>query len=149
MTHSLRGRLLIGLTLMIVSTGIGAGAVGFQWAFDEAIEMQDAILTQVGALALNTRFQNDASTNSGVDAEARVTIEELGDRPSGVSDARSGSFETVCMSSPAIRSHGGSWCGHGRTAAGLPSANLPRYATRSRATAPFIRFCHSQPWRRA
>ena len=72
MTHSLRGRLLIGLTLMIVSTGIGAGAVGFQWAFDEAIEMQDAILTQVGALALNTRFQNDASTNSGVDAEAGV-----------------------------------------------------------------------------
>ena len=88
MTHSLRGRLLIGLTLMIVSTGIGAGAVGFQWAFDEAIEMQDAILTQVGALALNTRFQNDASTDSGVDAEARVTIEELGDRPSGVPDAR-------------------------------------------------------------
>jgi two-component system OmpR family sensor kinase len=89
MTHSLRGRLLIGLTLMIVSTGIGAGAVGFQWAFDEAIEMQDAILTQIGALALNTRFQNDASINSGVDAEARVTIEELGDRPSGMSDARS------------------------------------------------------------
>ena len=89
MTHSLRGRLLIGLTLMIVSTGIGAGAVVFQWAFDEAIEMQDAILTQIGALALNTRFQNDASTNSGVDAEARVTIEELGDRPSGMPDARS------------------------------------------------------------
>src|SRR5260370_16028569 len=89
MTHSLRGRLLIGLTLMIVSTGIGAGAVGFQWAFDEAIEMHDAILSQVGALALNTSFQNDASTSSGVNAEARVTIEELGDRPSGVPDARS------------------------------------------------------------
>ena len=56
MTHSLRGRLLIGLTLMIVLTGIGAGAVGFQWAFDEAIETQDSILTQIGALALKTRF---------------------------------------------------------------------------------------------
>ena len=89
MTHSLRGRLLIGFTLMIVSTGVVAGAVGFQWAFDEAIEMQDSILTQIGALALNTRFQNDAPINSGVDAEAQVTIEELGDRPGGTSDARS------------------------------------------------------------
>jgi two-component system OmpR family sensor kinase len=89
MTHSLRGRLLIGLTLMIVSTGLVAGAIGFQWAFDEAIEMQDSILTQIGALALYTRFQNDAAINSGVDLEARVTIEELGDRPSGTSDARS------------------------------------------------------------
>src|SRR6202165_990668 len=89
MKHSLRGRLLIGLTLMIVSTGLVAGAVGFQWAFDEAIEMQDSILTQIGALALNTRFQNDAPINSGVDAEAQVAIEELGDRPGGTSDARS------------------------------------------------------------
>src|ERR1700694_351406 len=88
MTHSLRGRLLIGFTLMIVSTGVVAGAVGFQWAFDEAIEMQDSILTQIGALALNTRFQNDAPINRGVDAEAQVTIEELGDRPSGKPDAR-------------------------------------------------------------
>jgi len=89
MTHSLRGRLLIGLTLMIVSTGLVAGAVGFQWAFDEAIEMQDSILTQIGALALDTRFHNEASINSGVDRDAQVTIEELGDRPSGPSDARS------------------------------------------------------------
>src|ERR1700731_262422 len=89
MKHSLRGRLLIGLTLMIVSTGLVAGAVGFQWAFDEAIEMQDSILTQIGALALDTRFHNDASINSGVDPEAQVTTEELGDRPSGPSDARS------------------------------------------------------------
>jgi two-component system, OmpR family, sensor kinase len=89
MTHSLRGRLLIGLTLMIVSTGLVAGAVGFQWAFDEAIEMQDSILTQIGALALDTRFHNEGSVNNGLEPEAQVTIEELGDRPSGTSDARS------------------------------------------------------------
>ena len=89
MTHSLRGRLLIGLTLMIGSTGLVAGAVGFRWAFDEAIEMQDSILTQIGALALKTRFQNDVPINSGVEAEAQVTIEELGDRPGGTADARS------------------------------------------------------------
>jgi two-component system OmpR family sensor kinase len=88
MTHSLRGRLLIGLTLMIVSTGIVAGAVGFQWAFDEAIELQDSILTQVGALSLNTRFQNNAPINTGVEAEAQVTIEELDDKAGGTPGAR-------------------------------------------------------------
>lgn len=89
MTHSLRGRLFIGLTLIIVITGFGAGTLAFRWAFREAIEMQDAILTQIGAVALNTRFQNDASLNHDVDAEARVIIEELSDRPGGTPDARS------------------------------------------------------------
>ena len=89
MTHSLRGRLLIGLTAMIVSTGLIAGGLGFQWAFDEAIEMQDSTLNQIGALARTTRFQNDMPINSGVDAEAEVTIEELGNRPNGSSNARS------------------------------------------------------------
>ncbi len=89
MTYSLRGRLFIGLTLMIVSTGLVAGLVGFRWAFDEAIELQDSILTQIGAFALNSRLQKDAPIIAGVDAEAQVTIEELGDRPSGTSDSRS------------------------------------------------------------
>jgi two-component system OmpR family sensor kinase len=88
MTYSLRGRLFIGLTLMIVSTGLVAGIVAFRWAFDEAIEMQDSILTQIGAFALNSRLQKDAPINAGVDPEAQVTIEELGDRPSGTSDSR-------------------------------------------------------------
>jgi two-component system OmpR family sensor kinase len=89
MTHSLRGRLFIGLTLMMMATGLGAGILVFQWAFDEAIEMQDSILTQIGVFALNARFRNDASINAGVDAEARVIVEELGDRPNGTPDSRS------------------------------------------------------------
>jgi two-component system OmpR family sensor kinase len=88
MTHSLRSRLLIGLTLMIVSAGLGAGVVAYDWAFDEAIEMQDSILAQIGAFALNARPQNAALINAGVDAEAQVNVEELGDRPSGTQDAR-------------------------------------------------------------
>jgi two-component system OmpR family sensor kinase len=88
MTHSLRGRLFIGLTLMMLATGLGAGLVGFQWAFDEAIEMQDAILSQIGDFALNTRLRNDTSINAGVDADARVMVEELGDRPSGGTGSR-------------------------------------------------------------
>jgi two-component system OmpR family sensor kinase len=89
MTHSLRGRLFIGLTLMMMATGLGAGILVFQWAFDEAIEMQDSILIQIAGFARNTRFSSDPSINAGVDAEARVVVEELGDRPNGRPDARS------------------------------------------------------------
>ena len=88
MTNSLRGRLLIGLTFMIVSTGLAAGVVAFRWAFNEAIELQDSILLQIGSFALNTRLQTDAPISAGVDAESQVMIEELGDRPSGTPDAR-------------------------------------------------------------
>jgi two-component system, OmpR family, sensor kinase len=89
MIYSLRGRLFIGLTLLMVSTGIGAGLVGFRWAFHEAIEAQDSILNQIGAIGLNTRLPSDAPINAGADAEARVFVEELGDRPSGTPDVRS------------------------------------------------------------
>jgi two-component system OmpR family sensor kinase len=88
MTHSLRGRLIIGLTFMIVSTGFAAGVVAFRWAFNEAIELQDSLLLQIGTFALNTRSHSDAPINAGVDAESQVTIEELGNRPSGTADAR-------------------------------------------------------------
>lgn len=88
MTHSLRGRLLIGLTFMIISTGLAAGVIAYRWAFEEAIELQDSILLQIGTFALNTRLQNDAPINAGVDADSQVTIEELGGRPSGTPDAR-------------------------------------------------------------
>ena len=89
MTQSLRGRLLIGLALVIVLTGLGAGYVAFGWAFDEAIEMQDQVLTQLGAFALNTRLRNDAPINAGVDAEAQIFVVELGDRPAGTRETRS------------------------------------------------------------
>ena len=88
MTDSLRGRLFIGLTFMIVLVGLGAGVVAFRWAYDEAIEMQDSILIQIGAFAIDSRLQKDTPIDAGVDAEARVNIEELGDRPSGTPDTR-------------------------------------------------------------
>src|SRR5260370_30225939 len=88
MTDSLRGRLFIGLTFMIVLVGLGAGVVAFRWAHDEAIEMQDSILIQIGAFAIDSRLQKGTPIDAGVDAEARVHIEELGDRPSGTPDTR-------------------------------------------------------------
>ena len=47
MIASLRGRLFAGLTLFVVGTALAAGYFAYRWAFDEAIELQDAILLQV------------------------------------------------------------------------------------------------------
>jgi two-component system OmpR family sensor kinase len=77
MMRSLRGRLFIGLAVFVLMTGVAAGVVTFVWAFDEAIELQDAILLQVGALAAGNRLHMDPGAQPGVDAEARVVIEEL------------------------------------------------------------------------
>jgi two-component system OmpR family sensor kinase len=88
MTHSLRRRLFIGLTLMMLATGLGAGILGFQWAFDEAIEAQDSILAQVGIFARGTRIRSDMPIDAGVDAQTRVVVQELGEAPTGRPDAR-------------------------------------------------------------
>ncbi|MDB5615964.1 ATP-binding protein [Tardiphaga sp.] len=81
MTHSLRGRLLIGLTFMILVTGIGAGAFGYRWAYDEAIEEQDRTLTHIAAFVLQTRFPVGKSVSSGAGDRTRIIIDELGSTP--------------------------------------------------------------------
>ena len=74
---SLRARLFAGLTLLAVATGLAAGGLAFRWAFQEAIELQDAILVQVGELAVKNHLQAELPAEGGVDAEARIVIEEL------------------------------------------------------------------------
>jgi two-component system, OmpR family, sensor kinase len=74
---SLRARLFVGLALLIVVTGLSAGGLAFRWAFNEAIELQDAILIQVGGLAVSNHLQRAPPAQGGVDAEARVVVEEL------------------------------------------------------------------------
>jgi two-component system OmpR family sensor kinase len=78
MTHSLRGRLFIGLTAMIAVVGATVGFLTFRYAFDEAIEMQDATLTQVAALAVDGRFDRHMAPSRSVDADNRLVIEEIG-----------------------------------------------------------------------
>lgn len=77
---SLRGRLFVGLTVFIVGTGLAAGYLAYRWAFEEAIELQDAILLQVGSLASKDRL-TDLPSEGNIDGEARVIIEELTPRP--------------------------------------------------------------------
>jgi two-component system, OmpR family, sensor kinase len=76
---SLRDRLLIGIGALVLATGVAAGSVAFKWSFDEANELQDSVLIQVGALAAARGVQLPASAGEAVDAEARITIEELGE----------------------------------------------------------------------
>ena len=78
MMASLRARLYAGLAAIILIAGIAAGATAFAWAYHEAIEFQDAVLLQVGALAVNNRMQSGPAVDHGVDADTRVIIEELG-----------------------------------------------------------------------
>ena len=82
---SLRGRLYAGLAAIILLTGLAAGGTTFRWAYHEAIELQDAVLLQIGALAVNHRIQTGPVMEHGIDTEARVIIEELGQSPPDVS----------------------------------------------------------------
>jgi two-component system, OmpR family, sensor kinase len=75
--RSLRGRLFVGLTIAIIVAGLGGGALAYGWAFDEAIELQDSILIQIGAVAGAIHVSGAMPAGGGVDAEARVLIEPL------------------------------------------------------------------------
>jgi two-component system, OmpR family, sensor kinase len=86
MMASLRARLFAALAASILVAGLAAGVATFRWAFDEAIELQDAVLLQVGALAAANRANNDLPPQLGVDAEARVVVQEL-PPPAGMTDA--------------------------------------------------------------
>ncbi|MBV9627539.1 MAG: histidine kinase [Xanthobacteraceae bacterium] len=77
MISSLRTRLFAAIAAFVLAAGLAAGALAFRWAFAEAIELQDAILLQIGALAVYHRLDTAPPVERGVDAEARVTIEEL------------------------------------------------------------------------
>lgn len=77
MMGSLKGRLFLGLGAFILIAALCAGSITFSWAYDEALEVQDAMLLQVGALAASNRVHSFESVENGVDKEARVVVEEL------------------------------------------------------------------------
>jgi two-component system OmpR family sensor kinase len=76
---SLRNRLLIGIGAFVLVTGLAAGGIAFKSSFDEAIELQDSMLVQIGALVAAHGVQPPAPVGEAVDAEARITVQELGD----------------------------------------------------------------------
>ena len=74
---SLRNRLIVGIGAFVLVTGLVAGGVAFKWSFDEAIELQDSVLVQIGTLVANRDVQLPPSTGAPVDSEARIAIAEL------------------------------------------------------------------------
>jgi two-component system OmpR family sensor kinase len=87
--QSLRGRLFLGLTAVIVLAGGLGGLFTYQWAFGEAIEMQDSVLTQIGTLLRHGVEPAPSETPlAGVDSDAEVVIRELGTAPRGAADDR-------------------------------------------------------------
>jgi two-component system OmpR family sensor kinase len=73
----LRARLFAAVAAFILVAGLVAGLATFRWAFEEAIELQDAVLLQVGALVAANRATNDLPPQLDVDDEARVVVQEL------------------------------------------------------------------------
>jgi two-component system OmpR family sensor kinase len=74
---SLRSRLFVGLTLAIIAAGAIAGGITYKWAFDEAIELQDSVLSQIGAVARASNRPQIALTENSIEPETRVVIENL------------------------------------------------------------------------
>ena len=87
MTRSLRARLFVGLTVVILLAGCLGGVATYLWAFDEAIEMQDSTLIQIGILLQNGAVKSDAALH-GIDADAEVNVIELGTVPHGPAEER-------------------------------------------------------------
>src|SRR5258705_11939291 len=87
MPKSLRARFFVGLTAVILLTGCLGGVFTYLWAFDEAIEMQDSALIQIGSLMQNGGVKSDQSLH-GVDADAEVDVTELGTAPHGSAEGR-------------------------------------------------------------
>jgi len=86
-TRSLRARLFVGLTVVILLAGCLGGVATYLWAFDEAIEMQDSTLIQIGSLLQNGAVKSDAALH-GIDADAEVNVIELGTVPHGPAEER-------------------------------------------------------------
>jgi two-component system, OmpR family, sensor kinase len=87
MIRSLRGRLFVGLTAIILLTGTTGSMFAYRWAFGEAIELQDSILIQLASLAQNASFSGGQPLH-GVEEDTEVWIIELGKTPRGSADDR-------------------------------------------------------------
>ncbi len=86
MISSLRGRLFIGLTAIIVLTGAIGVMFVYRWAFGEAVELQDSVLSQLASVAQNGSFSGGQL--QGADKDTDVWLIELGKTPRGPAEDR-------------------------------------------------------------
>lgn len=134
---SLRGRLFAGLAVFVVGTALVAGYLAFRWAFDEAIELQDAILLQVGSLAANNHVQGVLPSEGSIDGEAQLLIRDLPPRTAtshtesshdGLSGDLSDGFQTITRKGEQWRILVRTRSDGSRVAVGQPTANRDEVA---------------------
>src|SRR6201990_2431431 len=87
MIKSLRARLFISLTTIILLTGLVGGLFAHRWAFDEAIETQDSVLIQIAGLVQSGGLTGTQDLQ-GVDEDSEVWLMELGKTPQGTPEER-------------------------------------------------------------
>jgi two-component system, OmpR family, sensor kinase len=87
MIRSLRGRLFVGLMVIIVLTGAVGGLFAYKWAFDEAMEIQDSVLIQLASLAQSGSFSGGQPLHS-IEEDSEVQIIELGKTRPGPAEDR-------------------------------------------------------------
>jgi two-component system, OmpR family, sensor kinase len=145
MIKSLRGRLFIGVTAIIILTGAIGGMLVYNWAFDEARELQDSVLIQLASLAQNGSFSGGQPLH-GVEEDTEVWLIELGKTPRGLPDDHQlFSLQDGLQIATRKGSRSACCCERDRTAAGSPWRNRLPSAMRPRATWPFARCCRSPP----
>ena len=88
MTASLRARLFVGLTAIILLAGCVGGVFSYFWAFDEAIEMQDFVLIQIGSLLQNGSVKSDQIASRRSTPTRRSMLSNWGRRLAGRAEER-------------------------------------------------------------
>lgn len=79
--NSIRTRLVTGISVMVVLAAAAAGFLTYSWTFEEALELQDAMLWQVSDIVVAVKAGTTPALDSNHEKDTRVTIEELAARP--------------------------------------------------------------------
>lgn len=73
---SLRTRLFLAIAGLLIIVGVLSGALVYYWAFDEALELQDAALAQIGSVLSETRVRSERPLPE-VQQDTRILVAEL------------------------------------------------------------------------
>ena len=73
---SLRTRLFVAIASLLIIVGVLSGALVYHWAFDEALELQDAALAQIGSVLSETRVRSNPPLPE-VQQDTRILVAEL------------------------------------------------------------------------
>ena len=84
--NSLRTRIFVTLTVVLVIAGLAVGGLVYRWTFQEAIELQDALLIEVASIVETAPLAERGPRLGRVEEDAQVVVEELGKEPARTGD---------------------------------------------------------------